>query len=453
MGSRGHLRPSSVDPARASIVAKPSPQHLHAVASAVYVAVTRDLDHLDGGDDPVSAVTDVAGLKRHVESYLDGYEVSDASLSAAVAEGPGLTADKLRELISQAAEVGIDRDEFFEDGEFDIDAGLAAAAGLDPAGSTPAASVRERVFAELRKAEDEGVWLFIDPSQTHSSVGAVECAYNQIKDRGRPDDTSYIGWGRDRDHLRPDGTFARGEDSQEIFWFGDEDTIRETLRRVEPLGFVVEDGENGTRFRLVSRDDASSPEPFALPQRDDLVPQAGGAQGFRYARSFVEKTHLPKSDDDQLVVALAEVQELYDGGAAVDIFVLPELAEGELPAWSMKIRPKKKVVVTHYHQPSGSAARIIELDYSPMSTNLNPNGSLTRSKARPGGQWCVHLDEPLLDRSEGLRGVDPDADRAHRRAASRLADDPLRRRRPGARDLQRRRDRLGLLRLGCPDAA
>lgn len=47
----------------------------------------------------------------------------------------------------------------------------------------------------------------------------------------------------------------------------------------------------------------------------------------------------------------------------------------------MKIRPKKKVVVTHYHQPSGSAARIIELDYSPMSTNLNPNGSLTRSKA------------------------------------------------------------------------
>lgn len=140
-------------------MAKPSPQHLHAVAFAVYVAVTRDLDHPDGGDDPVSAVTDVAGLKRYVESYLDGYEVSDASLSAAVAEGPGLTADTLKELISQAAEVGIDWDEFFEDGEFDIDAGLAAAAGLDPAGSTPAASVRDRVFAELRKADDEGVWL------------------------------------------------------------------------------------------------------------------------------------------------------------------------------------------------------------------------------------------------------------------------------------------------------
>lgn len=358
-----------------------SADRLQAVASAVYVAVTGDLDHPDGGDNTVSTVTDSASLKAYVESYLDGYEVSAESLGAAEAEGFNLTADTLEELISQASAVGLDRASFFEDGEFDIEGGVTAAASFDPDAAPAQLSVREQVLAEFRRIEDEGGWLFIDPSRTYGSIRAVDAAFGRIQARGLPRDTSYIGWGGDRDHLRPDGGFKRGEDSQEVFWWGDHAEVAALLRRVEPLGFTVEGGENGTRFRLVAKDDASSTEPFALPLRSDLLSDQPGAStdGYRYASSYVEKTHRPKSDDDYLTPE--EAQALYDGEAADDFYVLPDVDEGELPAWSMKVRPKKKAVVTHYHHPSGSVARIIELEFSPMYTNSNPRGSLRRTKA------------------------------------------------------------------------
>lgn len=94
---------------------------LWAVASAVYVAVTKDIDHPDGGDDPVTAVTDTDTLRTYVESYLDGYEVTPESLTAAVTEGTSLTEPTLKELISQASAAGMSANEFFDGDEFEIE--------------------------------------------------------------------------------------------------------------------------------------------------------------------------------------------------------------------------------------------------------------------------------------------------------------------------------------------
>lgn len=357
---------------------------LHAIAAAVYVAVTRDVDHPDGGDDPVTQVGDVASLKRYVESYLDGYTVTDASLDQALTEGFGLSEDTLMELISQASAAGLDAREFFADGEFDLAGGLRAAAGHDPKAPAQEPSVREQVLAVLQQAQDDGRLVFIRPSDSYSSVGCVDSAFYRIEARGLPRNSTILGWGKDRDHLLPGGGFARGEDHQQVFWWGDRGVVLEVLRGLEPLGFHVEGGENGTRFRLVAPGDESSLAPYALPRRDDLaVPYGPGQEGaepeYRYSTSWVEKPRRPKSEDDLL--SAPQAQQLYDGEADADFFVFPGAADDELPAWCLKIRPKKKAVVTFYHRPSGSVARIIEFSFSPLFTNSDPRGSFYRSKA------------------------------------------------------------------------
>ena len=354
-------------------------QNLQAVAAAVYVAVTGDVDHPDGGNHPVSQVSGVDALKEYVERFLDGYQVTPESLAAAVSEGVALSEATLKELISQASAAGLDVEEFFADGEFDIEAGLSAAASHDPGSGERERSVRERVFDEWRRADNAGEWVIVSPGDVHSTFGVHEIARSVILDRGLPVDTPYIGWGRDRDTLRPDGTFAKGEDHQQVFWRGDAEKITNLLRKVESLGYVIEGGENGAPFRLVCADDASSTEPFALVQRDDLLSDRHEIDlgSLRYATSWVEKTKLPKSDADNL--SEDEARELFDDESPQDLYVFPSGADGELPAWSMKLRPRKKsAVVTHFHDPSGSVARIVEFEYTRVFTDGVPGGSLLR---------------------------------------------------------------------------
>ena len=80
--------------------------------------------------------------------------------------------------------------------------------------------------------------------------------------------------------------------------------------------------------------------------------------------------------------------------------------------------------------------------------------------SRQSGQWCLHHDQSILGGARGLRGCDPGAHHPHRRQAADEPDDPVWRRGPGARHLQGRRDRRGLLRMSrleeliaelCPD--
>lgn len=360
-----------------------APRHLWAVAAAVYVAVTHDLDHPGGGDHPVDQISDEAALKAYVESYLDGYAVTPESLSAAMDEGSSLTEGTLKELISQAAAADLDVEEFFADVELDLEGGLAAAASFAAAtgatAGTRESSVRDQVFATWQRADDQGTLVLVRPGEVWSSFGIHEVARGHILARSLPATTPYIGWGGDRDVLRPDGTFKKGEDRQEVLWHGDAEMIGDLLRQVEPLGYAIEGGANRTRFRLVSDDDPSSSEPYALPQRDDLLgDQDALAPGaLRFAASWVEKAHGPKGPGDHLTES--EARGLYEAGSSTDFFVFPEAPEGVAPAWSMKVRPSKKtVVVTHYHHPSGSVARIMAFTYTRVFTNSVPGGSLWR---------------------------------------------------------------------------
>lgn len=350
-----------------------NPQNLWAVAAAVHAAVTNDVDGSgDGGI--TTTVTDAAALKAYVESYLDGYTVSATSLSTAISEGPALTAGTLKELISQATAAGLDVDDFFEGGEIDIEAGLAAAARHDTDAGTPEMTVRDRLFAVLQQADDAGEWIFVRPDRTWSTFRVHDAARDTILVRGLAVTTPYIGWGGDRDVLRPDGSFKAGEDCVTVFWRGEAPVVHAILRRTEALGYVVEGGKNGTPFRLVPADDASSTEPFAMPTRGDLLSDRGQTGAVRYATSWVEKTHRPKSDSDYL--SDEEASNLFSEGTA--FFVFPESSPTETPAWSMQVSAKKKVVVTHYHDPSSSVARTIELKFSPSNVDGVRGGSLRR---------------------------------------------------------------------------
>lgn len=344
----------------------------------MYVASTRDVDHPDGADHPVSGVGDLAGLRAYVEAYLDGYEATVASLRAAVDEGTGLSEATLKELISQSSAAGIDVDDFFDGGEYDIAAGIAAARSFDPLASPPVASVRQQLFAALRMHETEGKWLFLDPEVSPvSRPDFAEIVEDRREAEGLPSDVAYIGWGWGWDYILPDGTFKKGEDRQEIWWGGDEATVRELLGTARPFGFVVEGGTDGARFRLVAEHDQSSPEPFTMPDRDDLLTDMATTRaGCRYATSWVEKAHAPKSDDDLLTDD--EARALFDADSRVDMFVFPAVGEGEITPWMIKVRPRKSAVVTHYHRPSGSVARVIDLEFSRIFTNSDPRGSFVR---------------------------------------------------------------------------
>lgn len=226
----------------------PERRDLQAVASAVFVAVTGRIDEPSGGDDPVSAVTDLASLKTYVESYLDGYEVTSASLEAAVAEGTALTVPTLEELISQASEVDLDIEEFFADGEFSVEAGVAAAATFAADGATRAPTVRDQLIAAWSEADARGECIFVRPSEVYNALDAHRIALQVILDRGLAVDTPYIAWGRNGDPLLPDGTLARGETYLEVFGRGDREVLRSVIGRAEALGFVVHEVTDGARF-------------------------------------------------------------------------------------------------------------------------------------------------------------------------------------------------------------
>lgn len=226
----------------------PENRDLWAVASAVFVAVTGRIDDPSGGDDPVRAVTDLDSLKTYVESYLDGYEVTPASLEAAVAEGTALTVPTLEELISQASEVDLDIEEFFEDGEFSVEAGAAAAATFAADEASRPATVRQRLIAAWSAADERGECILVLPSDVYNAREGHSIARQRILERGLPEGTPYVAWGRHHDPLLPDGTFARGESCLEVFGRGDREVIVSVLRRAEALGFVVRAVPEGARF-------------------------------------------------------------------------------------------------------------------------------------------------------------------------------------------------------------
>lgn len=357
---------------------------LHAVASAVHVAVTTIIDNADGGDDPVSQVTNESELKEYVESYLDGYQVTPESLAAAIQEGTALSEATLKELISQASVIGVSAEEFFEDGEFDIEAGLAAAASFDPEAKPQEPNIREQVFAILTAPVDGEEWFFVTPADTvgtgSNPYALGEFARRRIEYRELPETSNFAGWGWGYDNLRPDGSIKKGQDSQVVYWGGDEETVRRLLRRVEPLGLVVEGGHDGGNFRLVPAANASSAEPYLPPKRDDLflVDVDSAPTGFRYATSWVEKNRQPKNDVDWLSEDAAA--QLFDADSATDIYIVPNSSSDEPAPWMIQLRPRKKAAVTHYHRPSGSVARIVEFAFSSLYTNSDRRGSLVRGK-------------------------------------------------------------------------
>lgn len=350
-----------------------------AVAAAVHVAVTGAIDEVDGGDDAVSAVTDEAALREYVESYLDGYEVTQESLDSAVREGTALTAATLKELISQATAAGMDVEEFFADGDVDIEAGVAAAASFAAGSTVGEPSVRDQVFSVFRQAAEQGECVFVEPTEVHMSRLVWEVAQARIDRLDLPEDSEYFGWGRGGDTLRPDGTFKRGEDHLTVYWGGHAQAVLDVLRRVEHLGFVVEGGLNGRPFRLVSADSASSAEPYLVPERADLLTDlaGGGDEPLVHARTWVEKTHSPRSAEDLLTES--EARELYDSDTASELFIFPEVSAGSIPGWVISVRTgKKSVTVSHFHRPSGSLARTIEFAYNSSPPGEHGRGSLHR---------------------------------------------------------------------------
>lgn len=332
-------------------------QQFLAVARAVYVAVSHDAE-LSGSDAPSAADTaDEVALRGYIEGWLDGYQVSSDSLASAVSEGPAITHDTLAELITQASDAGLDLAEAVENFDLDIEQGLAAAQQV--ANPATGSSVREQLFKLLQDPAHANEWLFITPGDIDGYPDNYlhHYARQKITERELPASTPYAGWDRNHDVLRPDGTIkhsASDPDWQQIYYRGDLDKILELLHPVETLGFAIEQSQDNW-LRLVPADDPTSQLPFELPARDDI--EVSSTDDFAYSSTWNERGRKPKNPADVLSPAEAEQRYLEDE----TFFVYPAAAD-PVP-WSMRVEPRKQSVVTHYHRPSGSVARVARFDY------------------------------------------------------------------------------------------